>query len=252
MRRFALCLVIASILGATSGAGAAEAAFQGRNGLIAFACSGCLQSAPGYGSEIVLVRPDGSDLRYLRPEGYVPPSPPPIVAIGPVDHQPTESSPVWSADGRVVAFVHDQTLVLKEIWLVGSRSAGRSKVTNSGVRVPRTRDFAPAWFPDGSRIAFLRAPEFGDPRGRLYAARRDGRGLRPLSERPVWGSELALSPDGNWIAFSGGRVGLGNFRSSHARGRHGAADAPARGGGRTLWPGRVVAERNDARLRSVA
>ena len=57
-----------------------------------------------------------------------------------------DSDPVWSPDGRRIAFVSNW-----QVWVMNADGSGERRLTRNGAR-----NFAPAWSPDGQRIAFER------------------------------------------------------------------------------------------------
>ncbi|MFC6422594.1 alpha/beta hydrolase family protein [Ornithinimicrobium tianjinense] len=63
-----------------------------------------------------------------------------------------------------------------------------------------TRDGSPAYSPDGSRIAFLRAGEDGPPQ--LHVIPADGGDARRLTEHKLGVGGFAWSPDGTAIAYA--------------------------------------------------
>jgi TolB protein len=103
------------------------------------------------------------------------------------------SDPVWSPDGRWIAYVGRRSL-----WRV--RADG-----TSNRRIPVGRDWTvrdPAWSPDGRRLAFTREwavklPDRFQNRYGVYTTGRDGKRTRRLhfGTMPTW------SPDGRLIAF---------------------------------------------------
>src|SRR5215212_1524162 len=97
---------------------AAQAAFPGANGKIAFERD----------NQIFLMNPDGSGAAPLTSSSGA------------------KRDPVISADGRLVAYSYD-----RNIWVSNSDGTGARAVTTGGAN-----DQAPAFSPDGRRIAFLR------------------------------------------------------------------------------------------------
>jgi TolB protein len=109
------------------------------------------------------------------------------------------SDPVWSPDGRWIAYVGGR----QSLWRV--RADG-----TSNRRIPVGRNWTvsdPAWSPDGRRLAFTREwavklPDRFQNRYGVYTTGRDGKRTRRLhfGTMPTW------SPDGRLIAFrSNGR-----------------------------------------------
>jgi TolB protein len=133
--------------------------------------------------------------------------------------RPEVQSPVWSADGRRIAFVSRRDgkalyvmnadgsglrivarveALTTPAWSPDGREIvyGRNGVyvmnaDGSGQRQLARRGSAPAWSPDGRRIAFVIT-------GKLYVVNADGSGHRTLTRlgRGGSGASLAWSPDG--------------------------------------------------------
>ncbi len=78
--------------------------------------------------EIHVINPDGSGQRRLTRN-----------TVG-------DSHPVWSPDGRRIAFVSNS-----QVCVMNADGSGQRRLTRNGAR-----NFAPAWSPDGQRIAFER------------------------------------------------------------------------------------------------
>jgi hypothetical protein len=144
------------------------AAFQGRNGKMAFVC----QPNPPSPEEICVINPDGTDQTQLTHNSYI------------------DRDPAWSADGYRITFVRYFDSFWSEIYIMNADGSGETRLTF-------TSDFNihPVWSPDGWRIAFSsnRGGVYG-----VYVINADGSGLTRLSSGnagPAW------SPDGSKIAF---------------------------------------------------
>lgn len=139
-----------------------------------------------------------------------------------------DGDPVWSPDGRRLAFVRvrygvgDRLLGFGDIYLVNADGSGLRRLVRAIsplVRMPGgpTWGFSanPAWSPDGRRIAFVSNRDGSDD---IFVVNADGSGLRNLTRsrgndhNPVW------SPDGREIAFQGRRARPSELERAVCRG----------------------------------
>jgi len=148
--------------------GSADAAFPGRNGLIAFRSD---RGARGY--ELYVVAPSGGRVKRLNAPGW---------------------SAKWSPRGRRVAAV-GYVPGSSEIYVVNADGRRLTRLTHN-----RVFDFDPAWSPDGRWILFVSvAKRRGNPN--LYKMRPNGRGRTRLAATSFCESQPAWSPDRTRIAF---------------------------------------------------
>lgn len=110
--------------------------------------------------------------------------------------------PVWSPDGKKIAFVSGRDVKCRgEIYVMNVDGGGLRRLTRNGLA-----DALPMWSPNGTRIAFLRfsvPPACGgwasDPGPNVYVMNADGSGQRRLAR----GWPSAWSAGGRKIAFTG-------------------------------------------------
>ena len=105
------------------------------------------------------------------------------------------ASPVWSPDGRRIAFEKDH-----KIYVMGADGTGVTDLTGAGP----AGDFAPAWSPDGRHIAFM---SNRDGTFKIYEMNPGGSGVVKLTgdrpgAPPSDDANPAWSPRGTKILFS--------------------------------------------------
>ena len=115
-----------------------------------------------------------------------------------------DSNPVWSPDGRRIAFESNW-----QINVMNADGSGQRRLTRNGAR-----NFAPAWSPDGQKIAFERRlgrKKYGPCSGcgrastfEVHVMNADGSGQQRLTTQ---GAQPGWSPDGQKIAFMSERDG---------------------------------------------
>jgi len=213
-----LALLLASL------AAAATEAFPGRNGEIVF--SAAMRRNGDF--NLYLVRPDGTKLRRITKakgfERYPSWSPdgrwlayisnrtnpaseaayeayvmrPNGTGLRRVTHDRwIDDQLAWAPDGKRFVFESNRGGGTFGIWTMRSNGTGAVRLTRDGA--------VPTWSPDGSTIAFLRAPKGYD---QVWLMRADASGQRQLTEPPSLGEQHGQdstpdwSPTGDRIVFT--------------------------------------------------
>lgn len=102
--------------------------------------------------------------------------------------------PVWSPDGRSIAYVGGNPSHAQQIWTMSTDGSGAHQLTNG-----KGLATFPSWSPDGSQIAFA---SFEGSNADIYVIRADGSDVRRLTEDPAHEDRPVWSPDGQRIAFT--------------------------------------------------
>ena len=184
--------MLAAVVVVLAGAREAEAAFPGVNGRLVFA-----HHEGPYNHDIYTINSDGTHPSRLT------------------DYPDQDVNPVWSPDGRKVAFtrlVQADGCGCYAIFTMNSDGSGMRRLTRNQV-VPST---TPSWSPDGSKLVFARRHEPNNDssdylyRYDLYTINADGTDQRQLTSTPgtrTADKQPAWSPDGTRIVFSRIRYG---------------------------------------------
>ena len=108
--------------------------------------------------------------------------------------------PVWSPDGRSIAYVSDKSGE-DEVWIVPQDGSTQPQQLTSGGSAQR---YAPQWSQDGKKIVF------GDKNGRVYVTDVATKKMQMITDAPNGQiQDYEFSPKGNYVAYSmQGRNGM--------------------------------------------
>jgi Tol biopolymer transport system component len=162
-------------------------------------------------TELVLSNADGSTRMRLTSES---------------DPFVQRTHPAWSPDGTRIAYqASGGSEYITSIWVMNADGSGQISLAGEPGCPGSAGDAAPAWSPDGTRIASESTHEGcgGERNWEIYVAElvssnADGTGQIRLTDHPALDRSPAWSPDGTRIAFASHRDGNYNIYVMNADG----------------------------------
>jgi len=139
------------------------------------------------GSQIYLVKPDGSGLTQLTSTSESPSG---------------ASSPSWSPDNSKIIYISKEGTFSSDVWVMNSDGSEKQNLTNGRVDFPSSPKFSP----DGRRILFHGSddvrPERGGPDFEIWIMDRDGSELRKFTDNDVDDRNAVWGVNGVEIIYS--------------------------------------------------
>lgn len=161
---------------------------------------------PGEPGPITYAKTIPAESAYEHAGGLVAHPPQPGTSPLPLTRNPTDDSPAYSADGRLIAFESLRSAPDAgekggaDIFVMRSDGSGIRRVT----REFGASDSNPSFAPNGRRIVFERYIP-AKRSTQIYSVKPNGKGLRQLTRGRSANSEPTYAPNGRWIAIVSNR-----------------------------------------------
>ena len=141
-------------------------------------------------------------LQFLKRDPVAPSSRAKSTLVRLTNNNASDSLPVWSSDGRKIAFASNRD-GKNEIYVMDADGSNVNRLTNN-----MADDDAPKWSRDGSKIVF---DSDRDGNREIYVMDADGRNQTRLTTNDAIDSGAAWSPDSSKIAFASNRDNANQF-----------------------------------------
>ena len=145
------------------------------------------------------------------------------------------TNPVWTPDGKRIAFNSDREGVSNIFWQLADGSGGPERLTTSeNTEVPRS------WSPDAQLLTFLTANEASaNPSANrgldIWVLRMADRKAEPFLQTPFNESVPEFSPDGRWLAYTSDESGRSEIYVQPYPGPGGKWQVSTEGGTEPIW-----------------
>ncbi len=173
--------------------------------------------------------------------------------LAPFTFEGVNRHPVWTPDGRRVAFMSNREGPTQIFWQLADGSGGPERLTNNAAT--SIADVLPipySWSPDGETLDFVQlTPTTGAEFWALHV--HDGKTQRFLQTRTVQDGAPQFSPDGRWFAYVSDESGRKEIYVRPYPGPGGKWQISTDGGSEPQWNhnGRELFYRNGDKMMAV-
>jgi Tol biopolymer transport system component/predicted Ser/Thr protein kinase len=160
----------------------------------------------------------------------------------------SNNRPVWTPDGKRIAFYSNKEGLLNIFWQKADGSGGLERLTSSeNTQVPHS------WSPDGQLLA-IQNIDPSDVGLDIWIMRLSDRKAQPFLRTPFRKLTPRFSPDGHWLAYQSDQSGRDEIYVLPYPGPGGQRQVSTEGGTEPVWnpSGRELFYRNGDKMMAVA